>query len=541
MNLKHAARLGLAALLVAWSFDQLFWGKPPGISFPIFVLICLAAGAYLTWVEGLRPAPTSCLVLAPVLFFAGMTFLRREPFSLLLAYGLALGGLGLLSVTWLGGGWWAYNLRDYARNALRWVGLVLVRPATFFLSRYRRMADNPALQGEGERVPWLLRSQAQAFLSVLGGLALALPVVSLLGSLLASADPVFSEQLGFLVRLLSLERISEYLFRAWYISLGAYFLSGVFLYALEASREEKMNGVEGEGSWFTPILGWIPAVTILVCVDLLFAFFVLVQFRYFFGGEANIDLAGFTYADYARRGFAELVVVAFLSLVLLLGLNQITKRETPPVKRTYSGLGIGLVGLVAIMLVSAFQRLLLYEAAYGFTRLRAYTHVFMIWLGVLLVIVALLEGFGRLRRLALVLIAVVLGFGASLTLLNVDGFVARQNVARAAQGEALDVPYLVDLSVDADPALFELFDSSAYSADLHDRLGVVLACREAANRMRPAATAWPSYHWSEARSAQLFQAHAGQLAAYPVVQVDYWLAVELDGEPVPCDSYQSWD
>lgn len=540
MNIKHTARLGLAAALVAWSFDQLFWEKPPGISFPIFVLICLGAGAYQTWTEGLRPAPASYLLLVPIMFFAGMSFLRREPFSLLVSYGLALGFLALLSMTWLGGGWWAYNLRDYAANALRWVGSILVKPATSFLSRTRQFPDAPA-SPEGEVRPPRWRSgQAQAFLSVIGGLALALPVVALLGSLLASADPVFSEQITTLFRLLSLETIGEYLFRAWYIGLGAYAVSGVFLYALTASREERLTRPE-VSSLFPPFLGWIPAVTLLICVDLLFIFFVAVQFRYFFGGGANINLAGFTYAEYARRGFAELVVVACLSLLLLLGLSQLAKREGLTAKRVYSALGVVLVGLVAVILVSAFQRLLLYEAAYGFTRLRAYTHVFMIWLGVLLVAVALLEVFGRLRYLALALIAVVLGFGASLALLNVDAFIARQNVARAARGEVLDPAYLVGLSEDADPALFGEFDSPAHSAELHEQLAAALACRREIVTLRLAGNSWPSFHWSENRSLALFRSHAGQLDAYPVDIVDGRLSVELNGEPIPCQGYPSWD
>ena len=49
------------------------------------------------------------------------------------------------------------------------------------------------------------------------------------------------------------------------------------------------------------------------------------------------------------------------------------------------------MGLVIVMLISAYQRLVLYEMAYGFSRLRTYTHVFMIWLGLLLITVVILE------------------------------------------------------------------------------------------------------------------------------------------------------
>ena len=38
--------------------------------------------------------------------------------------------------------------------------------------------------------------------------------------------------------------------------------------------------------------------------------------------------------------------------------------------------------VAAVMLASAFQRLLIYEGVFGFTELRLYSHVFMIWLAV---------------------------------------------------------------------------------------------------------------------------------------------------------------
>ena len=130
------------------------------------------------------------------------------------------------------------------------------------------------------------------------------------------------------------------------------------------------------------------------------------------------------------------------------------------------------------MLVSAFQRLVLYEAAYGFSRLRAYTHVFLIWLGVLLVVVLALEILRRERLFALVTLLASLGFAVSLTLLNVDGFIVRQNVARSAGGSALDVPYLASLSSDAVPALVSAYQDPALQAAAREAAGAVRAMSE---------------------------------------------------------------
>jgi hypothetical protein len=214
----------------------------------------------------------------------------------------------------------------------------------------------------------------------------------------------------------------------------------------------------------------------------------------------NITFDGYTYADYARNGFGELVTVAFFSLLLFLGLSAITRRDQGNQRQVFSGLGIFLVAMVGVMLVSAFQRLVLYEMAYGFTRLRTYTHVFIIWLGLLLLATILLELRNRQRAFGLAAIIASLGFAATLSLMNVDGFIVRQNVARYMQGDRLDVAYLASLSTDAVPALAGYYRSPATDPATRDRLGAALACFNVNNVQ---SGDWRSFHLSRFRAGQL--------------------------------------
>ena len=140
-----------------------------------------------------------------------------------------------------------------------------------------------------------------------------------------------------------------------------------------------------------------------------------------------------------------------------------------------------MVALVGVMLVSAFQRLLLYEAAYGFSRLRMYTHIFMIWLGVLLAVVVLLELLRRERLFALAALLASIAFAASLVLVNVDGSIVRQNVRRAAAGAGLDVATLASLSTDGLPALVQAYQSPSLPAGTREAAGAALACRSYVN------------------------------------------------------------
>ena len=176
--------------------------------------------------------------------------------------------------------------------------------------------------------------------------------------------------------------------------------------------------------------------------------------------------------------------------------------------------------------------------------------LFRSWLGLLLLATAALEAFNRLRYFALAALIAGLGFGVSLNLLNADGFIARQNVHRAAQGASLDRAYLVSLSDDAVPVMFEQFDAGQLSPDLHDQLGAALACWIAmqpdASEQRPsgkpapprpvvsAGAGWPSFHWARMRARGLYQSHQAQLESYPVRRVDWDWRVTVAGVEESC-------
>jgi hypothetical protein len=462
-----------------------------------------------------------------------MTAVRLEPLTRLVSAGLAFGLLLILTLTWLGGGWWRYRLGDYFHNGFQWLGVVIVRPA----QEYGRTRSAPAVEGGQNTSVRARKPTARIAASLLLGLLLALPLLALLALLLASADPIFAREIESVLEILRLENLFEYSFRLAYILILAYILTGVLLYALIASRAERVSSDAAPA--FPPFLSWVTAGVVLLSVDILFLAFVIVQFRYFFGGETNIGIDGMTYSQYARRGFGELVAVALISLMIFLGLSAVTRRSPLWPRRIFSGLGAGLVGLVIIMLVSAFQRLFLYESAYGFSRLRTYTHVFMVWLGALLIGILLLEILGRLNFLPLAALLAGVGFGASLALVNVDGLIVEQNVARAVRGQELDATYLTGLSDDAAPRLFALYNSPDVPLALRQRIGGVLACREAIRGEDTQPIRWPSFHLSRWRAGRLYEDHQDSLDPYSLRRVGGTWAVTMGKGEVACEEH-SW-
>jgi hypothetical protein len=359
--MKRPNILWIAALALGWLFDFLFWKHAPGINFGIYVVLCLAGGfLVLTW-NGIKPSWKSLLLLVPILFFAAMSAIRQEPLTLFLSYVIPLTLLGVLTVTYLGGRWLQYSLADYVVNAFKLTGSMLARPF-ILLSEQKKQAE---AEGKTADPKADARSGWKRTWAVLRGLLIALPIVAVFAGLLASADLVFAARLDDFIQLFRLERLPEYIFRVIYILVGAYALAGAILHAGGKSQDEKLIGEEKP--LVAPFLGFTEAAIVLGAVNLLFAAFVFIQFQYFFGGGANIGVEGYTYAEYARKGFGELVAVAVFSLLLFLGLSAVVKRGNAAQRWTFSGLGLLLVALVGVMLVSAFQRLVLYETVRTFS------------------------------------------------------------------------------------------------------------------------------------------------------------------------------
>lgn len=512
---QHARQLVIAAVILGWLLDFLFWKQAPGVNFALYAVLCLVAGFLLLRSDDKRIAGRAVWLIPLIVIFAAVTFVRMETLTTFLALLLTLFLMAVLAVTFLGGRWLEYTLPDYAVGFVRLVASMIARPLAFQseLERERKEAGKQPSRA----VLW----------PVLRGILIALPVLLVFGALLASADLVFSRELDALAKLLRLERLPEYIFRLIYILAAAYALIGVFLHAATQSRDEQLIA-DGKPP-ISPFLGFVETAIVLGSVIALFLAFVVVQFRYFFGGQANINLEGFTYSEYARRGFGELLAVAVISLLLILVLGAVTRRETRLQQQLFSGMSVAIVALVGVMLVSAYQRLSLYEAAYGFSRLRTYVHVFLIWIGLLLAAVVVLELLHRERAFTVAALLASIGFALTLAVLNVDGFIARQNVNRAVTGAGLDVPYLVFLSSDSVPVLTGIYQSPSYPAATRDAVGAILACRD---RLQPARRAldWRAFNLSRWRAAAALDAIRPQLAAYQTVGPERPLQVLTPGK-----------
>jgi len=201
-------------------------------------------------------------------------------------------------------------------------------------------------------------------------------------------------------------------------------------------------------------LGAVEVALVLGLLDALFFGFVASQVRYLFGGAGFVSATnGPTYAEYARRGFFELVIVAGLVLPLLLAALRLLRARRVGARRACHALAAIMVALVLIIMLSAMQRMLLYVREYGLTSLRLYTTAFMLFLAAVFIAFAATVLRGRGRGLGAACLVAALFVVAALHVVNPDALIARINIAVAAQGAAFDADYAGGLSADAVPTL----------------------------------------------------------------------------------------
>jgi Domain of unknown function (DUF4173) len=279
------------------------------------------------------------------------------------------------------------------------------------------------------------------------GVVIALPILVLFGLLLADADPVFA----------TLRRSLRETLEQWDFLPRLVFLTAILIAALGAGglalRGTRVPGATRTAPTPGPRLGLTERLVVLVAVTALFAVFLLLQVSYLFGNAPAVTGSGITFAEYARRGFNELTIVATLCALLVIALDGQAERGTA--ERSGRLVAVGLVGETLLLLVSAFRRVWLYEAAYGFTTTRLYAQAYMIVMAAMLLLLAweIRRGVDTPRLARRTAGLAVLAF-ATLIYWNHEAWIVVVNVERAVHTGTVDASYLVrGLSPNAVPAL----------------------------------------------------------------------------------------
>jgi hypothetical protein len=415
-------RLWVCAALIAGLSAGVIWEASPGINW----LMCLVA-ASVALLTTARAQATERQVAPPLalafLVAVGIVSAASEPLHVLSVVTL----LSLVAIAIAR----THPGRFATARAVELVALPVVVFVTCVIEATRRATETVRALTNDRAVP-LIR-----------GLVLTLPIAGLFALLLASVDPTLSAWRDELERLLS----------SWHFVPRLVFFSAILGLSLGALGYAVSPDRRRSPSDTKPLIqfGETERLMVLSTIAGLFTLFLTLQLSYLFGDVARAQGSGISYAEWARRGFAELTIVATLCGGVILGLALFAPASRQ--RRRILILELIVLGETQVLLHSAFRRVLLYEGAYGFTTTRLYAQAYMLVVAASLLLLAheLLRQPSARRLLghagALGIMAM-----AGVSMWNHEGWIVRQNVARYEETGKLDVRYLAcELSARAVP------------------------------------------------------------------------------------------
>ena len=233
------------------------------------------------------------------------------------------------------------------------------------------------------------------------GLALCLlvPLFVLALMLLAGADAGFASLLERFARLLT---VPEWVAGRLLMFVGSLPV-GAYLYGALGSVLRQKPDPERQSRWLAALdkQRCLPqnAMTLgLLAFCGLYLLFFAVQAGYLFGAFFDRLPAGFTAAEYARRGFFELCAVAMLNFALLLAVNVLCKGK-PQKRPLLRGLTAALMASNLLFVLVGASKMGLYVTRFGLTEKRILSSWFMLVLAAVsvLALLAVFRGLDWIR------------------------------------------------------------------------------------------------------------------------------------------------
>jgi hypothetical protein len=424
-----------SALVLGLLADQLVrvQGRP-GLNVTLWALVGTAVLWFLSQRRATPVSRETKWLVGGAVVFAALLMLRDAEalavfcvFSAVALLGLAAGHGALAWAT-------RAHIVEIAAAAVRVGLLIAAGPLGWSLGAARQPAVTLAAQP----------SRRRHAITFARGTVMALPPLLVLTGLLTSADPVFARVLHNAL-FDGIEPLLQHILFACVIAWLASGYMRAFLVGDDVVERVRVP---------RPALASSEITVALSLLSVLFIAFLTVQIRYLFGGSGLVEVTpGLSYAEYARRGFFELVAAAALVVPVLLVADWAAAQDDARGRRVLRATSTLLVILLGGVLASAAYRMKLYQDAYGLTEDRLYGSMFIVWLTVVLAWLVATVLRGRRRNFAFGAVVAGLACIVALHVLNPHALIARVNIARATSGADYDGKYLTSLSADAVPTL----------------------------------------------------------------------------------------
>ena len=280
--------------------------------------------------------------------------------------------------------------------------------------------------------------------NVLIGAFLAIPLLLIIVALLSSADIIFGEITS---------SITKFVFSPNIISVTLIITIGfIGCYSIICGAAKKYSiGNEKAREKEDPTI----PITTMTLITAVYLVFCAIQIMYLFNNGLFVLPKEFTFAQYARRGFFELLVVTVINIGLMVICTSLFK-EHKALKAVLTIMTI----TTYIMIFSAAYRMLLYTSAYHLTFFRILVFLFLlidffVLAGVIISVYN--KRFPLFNYCVLITAIFYIGFSFS----KPDRLIAKYNFNHMENVDKMDMYYFTnELSYDAAPVIINYFDEN---------------------------------------------------------------------------------
>ncbi|MHB8130131.1 MAG: DUF4153 domain-containing protein [Mobilitalea sp.] len=332
----------IISLLFGGFFALLFYKAYLGLNVLLFTVVIIALLSIIMNRLSLKmKMGTKVYYIGAVLFGISTTLTANEILQFLNIIGiLILLDLSLLHQFYEDHRW------DFMKHFSRMFGLVFQSIASIgfpFADSVASLKHTKLLKNDRAR-------------NIFIGIIISLPILWIILSLLSGADLLF----GKMTR-----GIFDFLFSSDILTVGFMILFGFLVcYSVLCGAATKAgideNKIRSKAD--TTI-----AVTVMSTLCLVYVLFCGIQLIYLFSNGLFVLPEGFTFAEYARRGFFELLAVTIINIVLMLLCSAFFK-ESKLLRIILTVMTV----CTYIMIISATYRMLLYISVYHLTFLRLF-------------------------------------------------------------------------------------------------------------------------------------------------------------------------
>lgn len=280
------------------------------------------------------------------------------------------------------GAYFIYSVTAQKKSIERFLPFAVMK--SLFEYPFSKFGTQPKILKSG-----LKKSQTgKNILLIITGLVITVPVTAVVASLLMSADSNFESMITGFFKNINSEVIVKQIPQILIAIPCSYYLFGMIYSNVcrddinildESECSDKIVNVR--------FVNNIIVYTALTPICILYLLFFISQANYFLSGFTGNLPEGYTYSEYARRGFFELFAVILINLGIICTVSFTVKnggRYKPVVLKIYN---LALCIFTLVLIATEMSKMTLYIRKYGLTPLRVYTTWFMVLCAVIFLFV----------------------------------------------------------------------------------------------------------------------------------------------------------